>query len=494
MTDDTPAGGQEAISASELQPVFDSVHDAVVIHDREGNVVETNQAAADMYGYSQEELRNREVVTPSSGTPPYTQENARKRIERAVEGENQTFEWQGQDRDGNVFWVEISLARTVVDDEVRVIAIIRDTDDRKEAERRFETLIDNLPGIAYRCRTGPGWPMLFVGGRSEELTGYRAETIESGDVSWGDDLIHPDDRERVREAVESAAAADEPFEFTYRIRAADGEIRWVWERGQHVEAPRQPTAVLEGFITDVTERKRYEQQLTKQRDSLGVLNQVVRHDIRNDMTVVRGRAGLLEEHVEEEGDADLEAIQEAAENAIELTKTARDISRTMLSTEADVGPVRLDRHLRASVEDVKSKFDDAVVSVDDPIPDVRVRGNDLLEAVFRNLIQNGIVHNDKEAPEVHASVTHTDGEVTVAIEDNGPGIPDDRKDVIFGKGEKGLDSPGAGMGLYLVRTLVDQYGGEVRVEDANPDGAVFVVTLIAERGSDPAKGPTMRTG
>jgi len=69
MTDDTPAGGQEAISASELQPVFDSIHDAVVIHDREGNVVETNQAAADMYGYSRAELRNREVVTPSSGTP-----------------------------------------------------------------------------------------------------------------------------------------------------------------------------------------------------------------------------------------------------------------------------------------------------------------------------------------------------------------------------------------------------------------------------------------
>ncbi|WP_181693454.1 PAS domain S-box protein [Natronomonas sp. LN261] len=480
MTDDTPVGGQEVISASELQTVFDSIHDAIIIHDREGNVVEANQAATDMYGYSRAELRNEEVVTPSSGNPPYTQENARKRIERAVEGENQTFEWQGRDSDGNVFWEEVSLARTAVGGEVRVIAIIRDIDDRKEAERRFETLIDNLPGIVYRCRTGPGWPMIFVGGQSEELTGYRTETIESGDVSWGDDLVHPDDRERIREAVESAAAADEPFEFTYRIRAADGETRWVWERGQHVDVPRRPMAVLEGFITDVTERKRYEQQLKEQRDSLGVLNQVVRHDIRNDMTVARGRANLLEAHVEEEGHADLEAIQEATENAIELTKTARDLSRTMLSTEADVGPVRLDRHLRASIEDVRSKFDGAVVSVDDPIPDVRVRGNDLLEAVFRNLIQNGIVHNDKEVPEVRVSVMHTDGEVTVTIEDNGPGIPDNRKEVIFGKGEKGLDSPGAGIGLYLVRTLVDQYGGDVRVEDADPDGAVFVVSLIAE--------------
>ena len=64
---------------------------------------------------------------------------------------------------------------------------------------------------------------------------------------------------------------------------------------------------------------------------------------------------------------------------------------------------------------------------------------------------------------------------TVRVADNGPGIPDTQKETIFGKGEKGLDSPGTGLGLYLVRTLVKQYGGAVWVEDNDPEGSVFVV-------------------
>jgi signal transduction histidine kinase len=67
--------------------------------------------------------------------------------------------------------------------------------------------------------------------------------------------------------------------------------------------------------------------------------------------------------------------------------------------------------------------------------------------------------------------------VQIRIADNGPGIPDDRKERIFGKGEKGLDSAGTGIGLYLVRTLVNRYGGRVWVEDNDPKGAVFIVEL-----------------
>jgi signal transduction histidine kinase len=117
------------------------------------------------------------------------------------------------------------------------------------------------------------------------------------------------------------------------------------------------------------------------------------------------------------------------------------------------------------------------VTVENRIPDVEVRGNELLEAVFRNVIENAIVHNDKEAPRVRISTRLEDGAVVVAIADNGPGVPDSQKETIFGKGEKGLDSAGAGIGLYLVRTLLDQYGGDVRVEDNDPEGAVFLVEL-----------------
>ncbi|ERH06789.1 MAG: histidine kinase-, DNA gyrase B-, and HSP90-like ATPase [Halonotius sp. J07HN4] len=67
--------------------------------------------------------------------------------------------------------------------------------------------------------------------------------------------------------------------------------------------------------------------------------------------------------------------------------------------------------------------------------------------------------------------------VTVRVADNGPGVPDDERAEIFGKGETGLDSAGTGLGLYLVKTLVSAYDGSVTVRDNDPEGAVFVVTL-----------------
>jgi signal transduction histidine kinase len=65
----------------------------------------------------------------------------------------------------------------------------------------------------------------------------------------------------------------------------------------------------------------------------------------------------------------------------------------------------------------------------------------------------------------------------VSIADNGPGIEDKHKEQIFQEGEKGLESGGTGVGLYLVKTLVDKYGGDVWVEDNEPTGSVFVVEL-----------------
>ena len=233
-------------------------------------------------------------------------------------------------------------------------------------------------------------------------------------------------------------------------------------------------------IRDITTRKQAQEQLEEQRNNLEVLNQVVRHDIRNDMTVILSRSELLEDHIDHAGKEHLDSVMDATAGAIELTQTARDLAETMLSSAEDVEPVQLDVHLRKPIENARSEFQEAVVTAGE-MPNVRVRGNELLEAVFRNLIRNAIIHNDKQQPEVQVSITVDEGTVTVAIADNGPGIPDNQTETIFGKGEKGLDSPGTGVGLYLVQTLVDQYGGDVWVEDNEPEGSVFVVELpVAE--------------
>ncbi|MFB6139397.1 MAG: response regulator [Halosimplex sp.] len=121
----------------------------------------------------------------------------------------------------------------------------------EERNRRLETLISNLPGIVYRCRNERGWPMEFVDGECEAITGYAAERFEAGEVVWGTDLVHDGDRERLWETVQSALAAGDPFEVTYRIRTAEGAVRWMWERGRAIA---DDTDRIEGFVTDVTDR------------------------------------------------------------------------------------------------------------------------------------------------------------------------------------------------------------------------------------------------
>ena len=223
-----------------------------------------------------------------------------------------------------------------------------------------------------------------------------------------------------------------------------------------------------------------EERLEEQRDNLRLLNQVMRHDIRNDLQLIGAYAELLEDHVDEEGSRYLQTIKENTQSATNLTTTARDLSQVMLSAdvEEEREAVPLASTLDQQIEELRSGYPEAVVTVEGTIPDVDVVGNDMLGSVFRNLLQNAIQHNDKALPEVTVSTAAADGRIEVRIADNGPGIPDAQKEDIFGKGEKDLESSGAGIGLYLVQSLVDGYGGEVWVEDNDPEGSVFVVSLL----------------
>ncbi|WP_049980003.1 PAS domain S-box protein [Halolamina rubra] len=126
--------------------------------------------------------------------------------------------------------------------------------------RRLERLISNLPGMVYRCRNAPDWPMETVEGEVAAMTGYAADALESGDVQWGEDVIHPADREETWARVQDSLDERGRFELSYRIRTRDGETRWMWERGRGVYDDGELTH-LEGFITDVTERERRESRL-----------------------------------------------------------------------------------------------------------------------------------------------------------------------------------------------------------------------------------------
>ncbi|OYR57588.1 histidine kinase [Halorubrum halodurans] len=238
-------------------------------------------------------------------------------------------------------------------------------------------------------------------------------------------------------------------------------------------------------VTDVTERESYRQRLEEKTEQLEALNRVVRHDIRNDMTVILGWAEILKDHIDEDGEDALDRVLQKSRHVIQFTEVAREFVES-LSEEgtAELEEIQLQPLLDAELAAVRDSFPNAQFHVSGELCDVSVQANEMLSSVFRNILENAVRHNDKETPEITVSCEENSETVRYRIADNGPGIPDQQKEQIFGKGEKGLDSPGSGIGLYLVHLLTDQFGGDVWVEDNDPTGSVFVVELPIHKPSN----------
>ncbi len=128
----------------------------------------------------------------------------------------------------------------------------------RESERMLRTLLGNVPGMVYRCRHEPFWPLLYASEGTRALCGYTPEDFTRGTLRWGD-LILPEDNARIWKELEAAVASRAPFTLMYRIHTRTGEERWMWERGVVLSGPGSEV-LLEGFITDITPFRRAQEE------------------------------------------------------------------------------------------------------------------------------------------------------------------------------------------------------------------------------------------
>ncbi|MGP9764124.1 PAS domain-containing protein [Halomonas sp. AOP13-D3-9] len=135
----------------------------------------------------------------------------------------------------------------------------------RESERRLNTLLNHLPGMAYRSLNDRHWTMQVVSQGAEALTGYRPDELQDNRLTSFAALIHPNDQDRLYREVQTSIANNRPYRVTYQLRHRDGGYRWMWEQGQAVRDEAGETICLEGFISDVTD----------QQESLRVQNAVV---------------------------------------------------------------------------------------------------------------------------------------------------------------------------------------------------------------------------
>jgi PAS domain S-box-containing protein len=274
------------------------------------------------------------------------------------------------------------------------------------------------------------------------------------------------------EAVTEQAHSDESQNHSEVVFTVDGEQRHF----DFQTSPLYDDAGTQGgrlfVFRDITELKQREEELS-------ILNRIVRHDINNDMTVIEGRSELLADLVDDEGMEHVTAIQNSSEHVVELTENVRTLMRSLTDDEAmELEPVDLESVLETQLRRSRDRYGDAVFVLEGEIPDdCCVRATEMLSSVFTNLLNNAVQHNDADTPRVVVSISADETTITVEVADNGPGVPADRRVEIFGRGERGLNSSGTGVGLYLVDTLVDRYGGDITVDDSDVGGASFTVTL-----------------
>ncbi|HKK42086.1 MAG TPA: PAS domain-containing protein, partial [Bacteroidales bacterium] len=189
-------------------------------------------------------------------------------------------------------WMEGYAKNLLGDPSVQSIVLnYRDITDYRNAEeklsenkRRLSILIDNLPGVVYRCLNDHDWTMEYLSSGITDLSGFKPEDFGS---KWSgyNDIIHPDDRNKVWECVQAAIEKHEHFQLEYRIKTKTGETKWVWEQGAGIIDEEGNVCALEGFITDITERK-------LSRENERMLASVIRQT--DDAVVITDSEGTIE--------------------------------------------------------------------------------------------------------------------------------------------------------------------------------------------------------
>jgi len=226
---------------------------------------------------------------------------------------------------------------------------------------------------------------------------------------------------------------------------------------------------------------RVEQELLeRQQETTELLNRTLRHQLLNSLTVVRGRGELVAAKNDDDTEQWGQTIVEQTDRMVETVDDIGQLTRT-LTGDTDLEPIELAEVVERAVATARETFQTATITVES-LPDCTVRADELLVRALENVLENAVVHNDQEQPTVVVDAGVTDGNVVVTVADDGPGIPETARDRVLDANERGLESDGDGLGLFMTASVLRQYGGGVRLGDADLGGTVvrLTVPLVAD--------------
>jgi PAS domain S-box-containing protein len=458
---------QEELEAERrfIEQAIDTLEDLFYVLDTDGTLRRWNDRVPEVTGYDESELEDVDAIDLFPEDERATIAGA---IGSAVSGETVTVQSDLLTADGSRIPYEFTGTQ-LTDGEgntTGMVGVGRDLTEARERERLFQALIEESSDVI--SIVGKDARFQYVSPSVERILGYAPEAVV-GDTAW--EYVHPEDRERVAEQFEDwvgDAGQTSPV-VEYRTRHADGTWRWMESRGNN----RTDDPAVEGVVInsrDVTERKERQQQLR-------VFDRVLRHNLRNDVSVIRGEA--VEIHSEAGGEIADRAgrIVEMSDGLMRTAEEEREISTLLEKT-----PRRKTTTIEPLIQDVAARIRDdhpeATVTVDCP-DGAEIRATRRFERAMEELLVNAVVHNDTPSPEVAVTVSQSEGTTRIEVADDGPPIPERERNVLTQPAERTPVNHTTGLGLWLVKLIVSRSGGTIAFEE-NPSGGNVVSIHLQE--------------
>jgi PAS domain S-box-containing protein len=362
---------------------------------------------------------------------------------------------------------------------------VRQAHELKASEQKFRTLIDNIPGVCYRCANDAAYTMEFLSDSVESLSGYPAADFVGNRVRTFASLFHPEDAALVDRIVADALSHRRPYAIDYRIIHRDGSVRWVHEKGQGEFDDDGNLRHLDGAIFDVTAHRHLEEELSRKEQlaTIGTVAATVSHELRNPLAAIRNSLatvalrtrdqGLGVEPALERADRNIERCARIIYDLLEYTQP-RHLARTATDLDQWLERTLGDRVLPEGVSLVTDLAAGGMVSIDDT----------QLAQVMNRLIENAVGaltspawHPDERHPRLITVTSAIAGpQLRLTIADSGPGIPADVLPRVF-EPLFTTRNFGAGLGLPITRQIVEQHGGTIEIASPPKGGATVTICL-----------------
>lgn len=440
-------------------------------YDRETNTVLWSDHLYDIHGVERGAVET--VEDAIRHYHPSDQGTVRATLDELVaEEEDQEIEARIVRPDDEVRWVRVRAAPWYDDGDLRgAHGTIQDITDEKQREIELELFREAVEqaghGVVITNREGK---IEYANPAYEQDTGYELGDILGKNPRFAKSGKHD---AAFYEEMWGTILDGEIWETEELInRRNSGELYHVDQTIAPITTDGEITHFI-GIESEITDLRLREQRLD-------VLNRLLRHNLRNSITVIQGHLSAVESVTD---DTELASHVETITDRIDQLTSISDKVSTLQSLfdegfDTDVTYDMTDE-VDSLTREFAAEYPDAVITTTTPADSVTARCDDRITVALTEAIENAIVHNDRASPEVTVSVFYPDDPtswVTVRVADNGPGIPDqDRKAIEIG--EETAITHGSSIGLWIIYWIVTAFGGDVTISSNTPYGSILDMTI-----------------